>query len=100
MLKALQTRTTGPKPPPPAKVIPVDKHAILGTWAYRHGGGTWTRRFTRDGYCVLRQGNKEVWKKPFEAVNEKTVDVEGRYRHVLVDQNTLKIEGRYTARRQ
>jgi hypothetical protein len=100
VLKALQTRTEGPKPPPPPKVVPIDKHAILGTWAYKHAGAIWTRQFTRDGYCVLRRGDKVNWKKPFTVADEKTVDVAGAGRHILTDANTLRIEGRYTAKRK
>ena len=100
VLKALQTRTEGPKPPPPPKVVPIDKHAILGVWTYKHGRGVYTRQFTKDGYCVLRLGDEVNWKKPFVAVDEKTVDVEGAGRHIIADPNTLKIEGKYTAKRK
>jgi len=100
VLKKLQTRTEGPKPPAPAKVVPIDKHAILGTWEYKHGRSTYTREFTRDGYCILRQGPKVIWKKPFEVLNERTADVRGRHRHVLKDPNTLNIEGKYIGKRK
>jgi len=97
VLKKLQTRTEGPKPP---EVVPIDKHAILGTWEYRHRGSIYTRQFTKDGYCILRKGGEQIWKKLFQVKDKKTVNVQGVLGHVLVDSNTLKIEGRYTARRE
>ena len=100
VLKALQTRTEGPTPAPPAKVIPIDNHPILGIWQYTHGRVPHTREFTRDGYCILIAGTKVQWKKPFTVKSETTVDVQGKYRHILTDANTLRIEGKYTARRK
>jgi hypothetical protein len=98
VLKALQTRNEGPKPPPPPK--PIGAHAILGVWEYKLGRTVWTRQFTKDGYCVLRRNGKHHWKKPFTVQNEKTADVEGAGRHVITDANTLRIEGKYTAKRK
>jgi len=100
VLKALQTRTEGPKPLPPAKAVPIDKHAILGTWTYKRGKNIWTRRFTKDGYCLLKRNGNDHWKKSFTVVNEKIVDVPGAGRHVLKDEKTLDIEGKYTAKRK
>ena len=59
-----------------------------------------SREFRKDGYCILRQGKKEIWKKPFSVKDEKTLVVEGRYSHVLAGPDTLKIEGKYTAKRK
>ena len=59
-----------------------------------------TRQFTKDGYCVLTSGSEIQWKKPFKVIDARTVDVEGGYRHVLKDANTLRIENRYTAKRK
>jgi hypothetical protein len=98
VLKALQTRTEGPKPPPPPK--PIGAHAILGLWEYKLGKTVWTRQFGKDGICILRRNGKLHWKKSFNVRDDKTVDVEGAGRHVIKDDKTLNIEGRYTAKRK
>jgi hypothetical protein len=101
VLKALQTRTEGPKPPPPPPAPkPIGDHAILGVWEYKLGKTVWTRQFTKDGICTLRRNGKHHWKKPFTVVDEKTVEVPGAGRHVIKDSNTLNIEGKYTARKK
>jgi len=100
VLKKLQTRTEGPKPTPPAKVIPIGNHAILGIWEYKAGSSPHTREFTRDGTCVLKRGSAVQWKKPFTVLNATMVDVQGKYRHILKDKDTLNIEGKYTATRK
>ena len=97
VLKKLQARTPGPTPPKP---IPIGNHSILGIWEYQHARSTHTRQFTKDGYCVLKSGSEIQWKKPFKVIDARTVDVEGTYRHVLKDTNTLRIENRYTAKRK
>ncbi len=61
VLKALQTRNEGPKPPPPPKSI--GAHAILGVWEYKLGKIVWTRQFSKDGICTLRRNGKHHWKK-------------------------------------
>jgi hypothetical protein len=100
VLRELQVRTEGPKPPPPPKAVPIAKHALLGKWEYRHGGSVYSREFRKDGICVLRQGDNEIWKKPFTARGENTLVVEGKYPHVLSKDGSMKIEGRYTAKRK
>ncbi len=100
VLKALQTRTEGPKPPPPPKVIPIDNHPILGIWQYTHGRVPHTREFTKDGFCVLKAGTKVQWKKPFVVTSQTTAVVQGKYVHILKGADTLHIENRYTATRK
>ena len=99
-LKRLQARTADDFHPPPApKPVPVEGHPLLGVWEYKHGGGTYTREFRKDGTCVLRQGGTEVWTKPFKPDGPNALVVEGHYRHELKPDGTLLIEGRYTASR-
>ena len=97
LIKELQNRNEGPPPP---KVVPIDDHPLLGVWHYTHNGVPHTREFLRDGTCVLRARDEIQWRKPFSAVDERTLVVEGRYMHVLGDDGTLRIEGRYTAERK
>jgi hypothetical protein len=97
LIQELQNRNEGP---PPLKVVPIDDHPLLGIWHYTHGGVPHSREFLRDGTCTLRAGDEIQWRKPFSAVDEKTLMVEGRYRHILLDDGTLGIEGRYTAERE
>ncbi len=98
VLKALQTRNEGPKPPPPPK--PIGDHAILGVWEYKLGKTVWTRQFSKNGICILRRNGKHHWKKPFRVIDDKTVDVEGAGRHVIKSDKTLNIEGKYTGKRK
>lgn len=97
LIKELQNRNEGPPPP---KVVPIDDHPLLGVWHYTHNGVPHTREFLRDGTCILRARDEMQWRKPFSAVDERTLLVEGRYMHVLRDDGTLRIEGRYTAERK
>ena len=99
-LKRLQGRTTDdfkPAPVPPA--VPVAGHPLLGVWEYTSGGAAYTREFTREGTCLLRQGETLVWTKPFAAAGANALVVEGHLRHELKPDGTLAIEGHYTARR-
>ena len=99
-LKRLQGRTAEDFTPElPPKSVPVGEHPLLGLWRYTHGGAVYTRAFTADGLCRLRQGEKLVWTKPFTAAGEHALVVEGRYRHEARADGTLAIEGRYTAER-
>lgn len=70
-------------------------HPLLGTWAYRE---TYTREFTEDGRCILRNGDEVIWEKPVTEVTSKSAMVEGRYAHLL-DGDVLRIEGNYEAKR-
>jgi hypothetical protein len=99
-LKSLQTRTAEDYKPVPKPVgVPVVGHSVLGVWEYESGGSTYTREFTREGLCRLRQGNTLVWTKPFTAAGPQVLVVEGQYRHELKPDGSLNIEGRYKARR-
>ncbi|MFT7632210.1 MAG: hypothetical protein ACI87E_003260, partial [Mariniblastus sp.] len=97
LLKKLQSRTEGPQPP---KIIPIANHAVLGTWEYQHADGAYSREFTEAGMCILRLGAEEIWQKPFQAKDSKTLVVEGAYVHSLLDKDSLKIEGRYLGKRK
>ena len=99
-LKKLQGRTPDDfKPAPATAAVPVASHPLLGVWAYTAGGSAYTREFTREGMCLLRQGETLIWSKPYAAAGANVLVVEGRYRHELKPDGTLSIEGRYTARR-
>jgi hypothetical protein len=97
-LKRLQTRSPETGKPQP-KPVPIKDHAILGTWEYRHGSSTYTRTFTANGICTLRQGTHIQWEKPFQADSPTQVTVDGGFKHQLKSDGTLQIEGRYTARK-
>jgi len=71
-------------------------HALLGTWTYRN---TYTREFTVNGLCTLRNGNVVIWEKPVTEVTPKSATVEGKYSHVL-DGDVLMVEDKYEARRK
>lgn len=99
-LKRLQTRspeTAGEKPAPPSTAVPA--HAVLGTWAYRHGGDLYTRTFATNGVCTLRHGDHVEWEKAFRPDGPDRVTVGGGLLHRLNPDGTLDIEGRYTARK-
>ncbi len=82
----------------PGKGVSLKDHPILGVWRYRHHGEH-TREFTVDGQCILRKGTEVGWTKPVTRVTKDTVTVEGRYHHRLLNDGTLRIENRYTAKR-
>ena len=48
----------------------VARHPILGTWSYRHAGRDYTREFTSDGQCILRDGGQVGWIKAYTVVDE------------------------------
>ena len=54
----------------------------------------------KDGVCVLKAGDKLVWRMDFYARDKKTVIVGGGYEHILKDDGSLDIEGSYTATRR
>ena len=97
VIKELQNRHEGPPAP---KTVPIGEHPLLGVWHYSHNGVPHTREFLKTGICILRERDEIQWKKPFTAVDEKTLVVDRQYSHILMDDGTLKIEGRYTARRE
>ncbi len=99
-LKRLQSRTADDYKPEPKPVsVPVPAHPLLGAWTYTSGANTYTREFTCEGLCLLKQGTSLVWTKPFAVAATNVLVVEGRYRHELRPDGTLAVEGRYTARR-
>jgi hypothetical protein len=99
-IRDLQTRTEGPPLPSAQVPIPVGNHPVLGVWSYQHAGNAYTRTFTADGFCTLKEGEKEIWRKPFAIDDAKTVTVEGGFRHTIKDKDTLDVEGRYQATRR
>lgn len=97
-LKALQNRTTNDfKPIVPT---PVTDHQLLGLWFYESGGSDYSREFTKDGICHLKNNNTLLWSKPFKVVDQKTLLVEDQYHHKLQNDNTLLIENKYKATRK
>ena len=107
-LRQLQTRspeTVREKPPAePAKEkpksTPVKDHPILGVWEYKNGAATYSRTFSEDGICTLRNGNQVVWEKAFQVDGPDQVTVAGTLKHQLKPDGTLSIEGHYTARKR
>jgi hypothetical protein len=107
-LRALQTRTEAdgsgiPAPAKPrkeTKPVSLKGHAILGTWHYKAGKADYSRAFTAEGECILRMGGDEVWTKPVTRAGKNHAVVSGRYRHEIQPDGTLRIEGRYTARKR
>jgi hypothetical protein len=77
----------------------VAQHPILGTWSYQHGGRDYTREFTKDGRCILKDGDQIGWIKTFTVTDERTVLVEGQYVHTLTGKDTLNIENVFTGER-
>ncbi len=82
------------KAAPPAK-----PHSIVGTWSYPHAGRRYTREFTGDNRCILRDEGAVGWTKSYTVLDERTVLVEGGLRHVLIGPDTLDIEGTFTGSR-
>jgi len=103
-LRQLQTRTEAdyipPPPKPQPKPIPVGNHPLLGVWEYKYAGATYTREFTADGICVLKQGDSTTWTKPFTARDKNTLIVEDHYTHQLQPDGILLIENNYKAQRK
>lgn len=76
--------------------ISLKGHAVVGTWSYL---GSYTREFSADGRCILRNGNEIIWTKKCVAKTPTSITLEGGYQHQLKD-GVLKIEGRYEAKRK
>ena len=74
-------------------------HAIRGTWSYRHAGRDYTREFTDDLRCILREGGQVGWTKAYTVTDARTVVVEGGLVHRLTGPDTLDIEGAFTGTR-
>ena len=109
-LRALQTRTKAdgagksappaqskPKPVKPIKPVSLKGHSVVGIWEYSGGH---TREFTEQGQCTLRQGKVVQWTKPVTTVRKGYVIVAGRYKHEFLKDGTMRIEGRYTAKKK
>jgi hypothetical protein len=82
-----------------------DNAPLLGIWEYTAKGSVYTREFTPDGYCILRNTDGELnWKAKFEMVSPTAARVakgRGGLLHELQGDGTMKIEGgKYTARKK
>lgn len=86
---------TGPRPVVKQPTVTLEGHPILGTWKYLD---TYTREFSKDGFCILRNNDEVIWKRRCVSKSAKGLVLEGNLGHVL-DGEKLKIEGRYTATR-
>ncbi|MDF1753384.1 MAG: DUF1080 domain-containing protein [Verrucomicrobiales bacterium] len=84
-----------PQPTKPSKPVGLAGHALLGTWSYLD---TYTREFTEDGRCILRNGGEVLWTKPVTGITADSATVGGRFQHVLKGDRLL-VEGRYEARK-
>jgi hypothetical protein len=82
-----------------AGISSVVSHPILGTWSYWHAGRDYTREFTNDGRCILRDGGQIGWIKTYAVADDRTVVVEGRYVHTLTGPETLNIDNVFTGKR-
>lgn len=72
---------------------------MLGTWSYRHAGRDYTREFTNDGRCILRDSGQIGWIKTYTVTDDRTVIVEGRYVHTLTGLDTMSIENVFIGKR-
>lgn len=99
-----------PAPSPESKPVPAEKpvpspesepngNPFLGVWTYTHKENTYSREFTKDGFCILREGMKERWKRSYELQGDDTAIV-GRHHHILLKNGTLLIEDRYQATKE
>lgn len=80
----------------PKVVVDLKGHKLLGRWEYLD---TYSRTFTGDGKCVLKNGDEVIWVKQAIKKSANSVTLEGGYTHIL-DGDVLKIEGRYEAKRK
>jgi hypothetical protein len=60
---------------PIAEARPLSAHPLFGRWNYEAGGHPYSREFTKDGLCVLRQGDRVTWKKECSVLNETDIQV-------------------------
>jgi len=104
-LKELHDRTkfvyVPEKAAPKKKVkgISLKGHPIVGVWQYKVGNSIYSREFTEEGQCILRQGKKVTWTKPCTAKEANSVTVDGKYSH-KIEAGKLVIEGRYNAEKK
>lgn len=71
-------KITSPSEIPAVKMAEREKtdlsgHALLGRWYY----GSHSREITPDGFCILREGDKVIWKRPCTAQTENPLTFEG-----------------------
>ena len=86
---------TIPPPPPPVKPLSLEGHPALGTWHYQGH----TREVRADGYVILRNGDKEIWKRRAIKKSADGFVLDGNLGHTLKG-DTLHIEGRYQAKKK
>jgi hypothetical protein len=85
----------GPVKMTPPETIDLTGHQLLGTWYY----DSHSREITADGFCILRQGDELIWKRPCTSQSTTTLTFEGNLAHTLKGE-TLHIEGRYQAKKR
>ena len=66
---------------------PLSVHPLFGRWFYRAGGRDYSREFTADGQCVLREGERIIWTKPCNVTSGTSIMVEGDAEHELKTSN-------------
>ena len=79
---------------------PGDPTAFIGVWEYTAKQATCTREFTADGKCILKNTGVQQWEKPFVVKDDKTAIVGGRFKHVLIGDNQMRIQNTFTATRK
>ena len=85
------------------RIFSLNQHAILGTWHYPVGRGTYRREFSANGKCTLyRPDHSTAWTYDYKIINPTTVDVwvprtRKWLRHVIQSDGSLRIENKYTA---
>jgi hypothetical protein len=84
----------GKKPTGPA--VSLKGHPIVGTWKYLN---SYTREFSPEGFCILRNGADIIWTRRCTAKTENGLTLEGNLTHVLKGE-VLNIENRYKATRK
>lgn len=77
--------------------IPFD-HPIIGTWKYTYNDKGYTRAFSTDNVCELRQDGQVLWRENYFACDDKII-VDGGLVHVINSDGTLSIEGRFIAQK-
>ena len=83
--------------PEPDSSTSHDPTAFVGIWEYRAKQKTCTREFTADGKCILANTAVQQWEKSFVVRDANTAIVGGNLKHVLIGDNQMSIEDKYTA---
>lgn len=99
---AASVPSTGKTPAAPAGLA---KPTISGVWEYEAGGMQCSREFVDgDRTCTLKMGGHAIWKYPWAPAGINGYEVtkpDGTVLlHILRDDGTLLIEGKYTARKR